>query len=127
SARLAGAVLLDFDTIGLAAADDLGELPKGLTRAAAWIDQADSTAMRRLNVAGERRHAFDDRRRSRVELRLRDTFKARHCAPRREAEVVGPLASGCSFRCPSSRPFANAPLRGGTRMGAGLRGVHTRS
>jgi len=75
---LGGAVGLEFDPVGLAATDGVGKLPQCITRSAAGVQQPCDTAMRSVSGADERRHAFDDRRRSRVELRLRDAFKASH-------------------------------------------------
>lgn len=76
--RLGGAVLLDLDAVGVASADGIGELPERVARTATRIEQPRDAAMGGWGVADERRHAFDDGRRSWVELRLRDAFKAYH-------------------------------------------------
>lgn len=77
-ARIGGAMLLDLDTVGLAAAESTGELPQRFACAAAGVQQPRDAAMGRWGGADKRRHAFDDGRRSWIELRLRDALKATH-------------------------------------------------
>ncbi len=78
---------------GLASADGVGELPQRVACTAAGVQQPGDTAMGGWGGADERRHAFDDRRRSRVELRLRDAFKASHAFSGISHGLAGDAAS----------------------------------
>ena len=77
-----GTVMLDLNPVGPAATDGDGKPPQRGTRAAAGVQQPYDTAMRSGGRADERRHAFDDRRRSWIELRFRDALKACHAGLR---------------------------------------------